>query len=312
MPTVAQRRGDFSDSPVGLIDPETGLPFAGNAIPDSRISAQARALLRLLPGAEPGRGERFQLPGPGGERNRSGQPPGPHHPAPACSGSAVRHGLVSTHLAAGASVFGFVDSTRNASLDVAVNWSHRFSPLFTRQDALSAHAALGRRRAVLRVTHERLRRSGHHRQRPGSGELGTAGARLRQRHRRARQRAVQRSIDDTHTWRGHRCGLEPRPSLRHVRRRRRSSAARHVRSRTRAGRSRSPARRPDRDLADFLLGIPHTSSHRVRQRRQAPARDRSTTRTSTTTFASSPALTAQRSACDGSTKSPLTESSGAW
>jgi hypothetical protein len=55
MPTAAERRGDFSQSvnafgqPVRLVDPATGAPFGGNVIPQSRISPQAAALLRLYP-----------------------------------------------------------------------------------------------------------------------------------------------------------------------------------------------------------------------------------------------------------------------
>ena len=57
VPTAAERRGDFSQSldvfgrPVRLIDPVTGAPFTGNAIPQARISPQAAALLRLYPAA---------------------------------------------------------------------------------------------------------------------------------------------------------------------------------------------------------------------------------------------------------------------
>jgi hypothetical protein len=55
MPTAAERAGDFSQTvnPLGfpqqIIDPLTGLPFAGNLVPQGRISPQARALLNLFP-----------------------------------------------------------------------------------------------------------------------------------------------------------------------------------------------------------------------------------------------------------------------
>jgi len=51
MPTDAQRAGDFSQSILGkaLVDPATGLPFPGNIIPQGRISPQAQALLKLYP-----------------------------------------------------------------------------------------------------------------------------------------------------------------------------------------------------------------------------------------------------------------------
>ena len=54
MPDAAERAGDFSSAtydnkPVQIFDPNTNQPFAGNIIPASRISAQAKALLALYP-----------------------------------------------------------------------------------------------------------------------------------------------------------------------------------------------------------------------------------------------------------------------
>ena len=55
MPTVAERTGDLSQSvnpsgqPVRIVDPLTGQPFVGNLIPQSRISTQAVALFALFP-----------------------------------------------------------------------------------------------------------------------------------------------------------------------------------------------------------------------------------------------------------------------
>jgi hypothetical protein len=48
VPTAAERAGDFSQS-APIIDPTTGLPFAGNQIPANRISGQAAALLDYYP-----------------------------------------------------------------------------------------------------------------------------------------------------------------------------------------------------------------------------------------------------------------------
>lgn len=51
MPTPLERTGDFSHTldragrPLPIVDPATGLPFAGNTIPSDRISPQAAALL---------------------------------------------------------------------------------------------------------------------------------------------------------------------------------------------------------------------------------------------------------------------------
>ncbi len=49
VPTMAMRRGDFSELPAQLYDPLTRLPFAGNQIPATRMSPIARALIDLYP-----------------------------------------------------------------------------------------------------------------------------------------------------------------------------------------------------------------------------------------------------------------------
>jgi hypothetical protein len=55
MPTAAERNGDLSQmltpqgQPVQIIDPTTGQPFDGNLIPSGRISSQARSLLAYFP-----------------------------------------------------------------------------------------------------------------------------------------------------------------------------------------------------------------------------------------------------------------------
>lgn len=54
VPTDLERRGDFSQSvpgctPTAPVDPLTGLPFAGNVIPQDRLSAAGLAFLRLYP-----------------------------------------------------------------------------------------------------------------------------------------------------------------------------------------------------------------------------------------------------------------------
>ena len=47
--TERQRRGDFSEFSVAIIDPLTGLPFPGNVIPSNRIDPLAQALLNRFP-----------------------------------------------------------------------------------------------------------------------------------------------------------------------------------------------------------------------------------------------------------------------
>ncbi len=49
VPTVAERSGDLSQTGSPIIDPLTGLAFPGNMIPQNRISPQALSLLNLYP-----------------------------------------------------------------------------------------------------------------------------------------------------------------------------------------------------------------------------------------------------------------------
>lgn len=49
IPDHAFRTGDFSASPVTIVDPATGRPFPGNRIPASRIDAAASTIMSLLP-----------------------------------------------------------------------------------------------------------------------------------------------------------------------------------------------------------------------------------------------------------------------
>jgi hypothetical protein len=49
VPTEAMRSGDFSTSPIALIDPATGRPFSGNQIPSGRIDPTAASLLAFIP-----------------------------------------------------------------------------------------------------------------------------------------------------------------------------------------------------------------------------------------------------------------------
>jgi hypothetical protein len=49
MPTLAERSGDLSSFNGQIIDPLSGVPFSGNVIPANRISQQAQALLTYFP-----------------------------------------------------------------------------------------------------------------------------------------------------------------------------------------------------------------------------------------------------------------------
>src|SRR5207244_3393031 len=137
VPTLLERSGDFSQSVdvfgrrIELVDPLTGLPFAGNLIPSSRISAQAASLLNLYPAPNVDAGGRYnyQTPVVLATHQHALQ-------------SRLTHTLNTKNQLFGtlayqrtttdsANLFGFVDSNRVSGLDLPINWSHRFSPVLT-------------------------------------------------------------------------------------------------------------------------------------------------------------------------------------
>lgn len=64
VPTAAERAGDFSGALRAPVDPATGVPFPGGQIPASRISPEARELLRLFPEANFTGNSRFNFQTP--------------------------------------------------------------------------------------------------------------------------------------------------------------------------------------------------------------------------------------------------------
>ncbi len=140
MPTAAERRGDFSGSldgfgrPVRLIDPATGAPFAGNVIPQARISPQAASLLRLYPATNVDGGPSTSL-----------RASGANYETPVLAATRqdalqlrfmetlnLRNqltGNVSLQRTTTdtANVFGFVDAGTVSGIDVPITFYHRFS-----------------------------------------------------------------------------------------------------------------------------------------------------------------------------------------
>ena len=137
MPTAAERSGDFSQStnplgqPVQIIDPLTGLPFAGNVIPRSRISPQGQSLLTLfpLPNSDGNAPYNYQIPIVDVSHqdalqtrlndwlNTRNQVFG-------------NFDLQSTRSSA-PSLFNFLDTTRAVGINTAINWMTRSSQRFS-------------------------------------------------------------------------------------------------------------------------------------------------------------------------------------
>jgi len=137
VPTALERSGDFSQSvdafgnSIRIVDPRTGLPFANSAIPSGRISPQAAALLNFYPAPNVDNGGRsnYQSPLLSNTRQDSVQ-------TRVNQGINQRNSLVGTAsyqrtTTDSTSLFGFQDQTHASTLDTAVSWTRRFSPFFT-------------------------------------------------------------------------------------------------------------------------------------------------------------------------------------
>lgn len=166
VPTAAERDGDLSallnafGAPVTIYDPATGLPFAKGIVP---VSPQAKALLDLYPlpnisGALP---YNYQIPVLNSSHQdvvqlRLDKTVGRRDQVYG------RFNLQSTR-EGNANLFSFVDSTATLGMNTTVNWSHRFnSRLF-----LNTGFNFSRLRTLVRPEFENMRNI--------SGEAGIAG-----------------------------------------------------------------------------------------------------------------------------------------
>ena len=132
MPTEAERGGDLSQvvSPTGqpltAIDPNTGQPFPGNVIPQTRFSPQALALLKLYPLPNfNSRQYNYQIPGTGrndsdGIQGRITKTINNKNNVNSTFGWQRTNGTTP-------SIFAFTDTTSTAGFQSQNNWSHRFN-----------------------------------------------------------------------------------------------------------------------------------------------------------------------------------------
>jgi hypothetical protein len=130
VPTAAERAGDLADllnplgQPVAIFNPLTGLPFPGNVVP---VSPQAQALLQLypLPNIAGGSLYNYQVP----VLNSTHQDALQSRLDKTLGRKDELYGnfnLQSTR-AGNANLFGFTDTTDTLGVNANVNWSHRFS-----------------------------------------------------------------------------------------------------------------------------------------------------------------------------------------
>ena len=136
MPTALERAGDFSQSvnrlgqPVQIVDPLTGTPFAGNVIPAYRVSPQAAALLALYPQPNSsGTGYNFQTPTTTFLRqnqftSRVTQPLDNRNQLIGLL--AYQHNTTQQ-----TTIFGFEDDSVQSGVDGSITWQHRVNQFFT-------------------------------------------------------------------------------------------------------------------------------------------------------------------------------------
>ena len=137
VPTAAERRGDFSQSvdvfgrPVRLIDPATGGPFSGNAIPQARMSPQAAALLGYYPAPNIDAGGRYDYETPVVASTHQDALQlrfiETFNPKNQLFGNVALQRTKTDS----ANLFAFVDASAVSGVDVPVNWTHRFSQFLT-------------------------------------------------------------------------------------------------------------------------------------------------------------------------------------
>ncbi|HVZ20309.1 MAG TPA: carboxypeptidase-like regulatory domain-containing protein, partial [Vicinamibacterales bacterium] len=134
VPTALERAGDFSQTTdafgraIRVTDPLTGRPFAGNTIPADRLSPAALSLLRLYPQPNVSDGGRFNYQAPTLQASRQdgvqSQLVQPINSRNTLSG-ALAYQRVDTN---NTSLFGFEDAGRVSTFDTSVLWTHRISP----------------------------------------------------------------------------------------------------------------------------------------------------------------------------------------
>jgi hypothetical protein len=133
MPTAAEREGIFSRTlnglgrPVEVFDPATGLQFPGNVVPANRISPQARALLALypLPNYDGNSRYNYQVAAVGATHQdnfqlRLNKTVKRNHQV---SGSFEYQSVRADN----PNLFGFLDKTDATGLNASINWRRTFS-----------------------------------------------------------------------------------------------------------------------------------------------------------------------------------------
>ena len=130
VPDAQQRLGDFSQSPVRIVDPLTGRPFAGNIIPTARISPQAAALVALYPlptFSSPGFNYQAPLTNFVRQDQFTARVTQPINNRNQLIGIASYQNIRTKQT----TIFGFEDASSVSGIDTSLQWTRRINQFFT-------------------------------------------------------------------------------------------------------------------------------------------------------------------------------------
>ena len=140
VPTLAERGGDFSaaqtNTPVTIFDPTTGSPFPGNVIPATRISPVALGLLQYIPlPTFPGVTENYRIVTSTPSNNNN---VGIRLNAPLNNKDRINFNVqYQNRNSESEQLFGFRDPTTGYGISATAGWSHSFAPRFNNSASLT-------------------------------------------------------------------------------------------------------------------------------------------------------------------------------
>ncbi|HTB12214.1 MAG TPA: TonB-dependent receptor [Bryobacteraceae bacterium] len=136
VPTPAERMGDFSSLPNIIYDPLTGAPFPGNVIPTSRFNSASLGLLQYFP--QPSYTGVVQ-----NYRNVASTPNNNNNIGVRLNAPITNKDRLTFNIqyqnrdAASEQLFGYRDSTTGYGLSAAAGWSHSFGRRFNNSGTLT-------------------------------------------------------------------------------------------------------------------------------------------------------------------------------
>jgi hypothetical protein len=136
LPTPAERAGDFSALPNTVYDPLSQTPFAGNVIPASRISPIAQGLLKYIPLPTYASGiQNYRIVNsiPNNNGNWGIRLNAPLSKKDRLTFNVQTQGRDSES----ETLFGYHDTSTGTGLSASVGWSHSFAPRFNNSATIS-------------------------------------------------------------------------------------------------------------------------------------------------------------------------------